>query len=934
MKFIYLFLLFSCAGFTAFGQKQPVTGIVYDSVLNQPVAGATISLLAQKDSSLITFTMTNNAGVFELKNIPAGAYRLLITHVSYHNTNLAFTTDDSSAVVDFGKINMTDLSKVLSEVVVTNEAPPVTLVGDTVQYNAGSFRVAPNSSVEQLLKKMPGIKVDKDGTVTAQGERVNRVLVDGKEFFGTDPKIATRNLPADAVDKVQVYDRQSEQAQLTGFDDGNYEKTINLKLKADKKKGLFGKIMAGGGNKDRYEGRGNVNSFKGARQLSALGLANNTNAEGFSFMDILGFTGALNQRGNNSGNMMVNLSAQEAAAYGMGGNRNGIITAQGGGINYNNIVGTKLDLQSSLFYNRTNPFIESRLLRQTSFNGATNLYNEISNSNNVNNSQRVNLNLLYQLDSFHTLRFIPTLTYQQSSGSNSRTFSTQRQHGAIINDGSVFSQQKNEGYNWRGELLFSKKFNSKGRTFSLSMQHNQNTGEGSGNLQSLVNTYTAGNIKTESLNQFNTTQTNLDGYVLRGVYTEPLWKRSLLEISASNSVTRNTSEKITYDYNPSSSKYDEVNELLTNDFENNYGYTNAGVRLRKQGSKYLYSVGANWQQAQLEGKIIAGNKDSLLSQQFNNILPNAGFRYNFSRFRSLNLNYSTATRQPTAAELQPVPDNSNPLFVRMGNPELKQEYSHSLRGNLNLVSPYKNRNLFLNFNATLTNNKIVSYDSLNLVTGERKSKPVNVDGVFGLNGNVSYGMPLRVIKSYIEISNRFGFNRGKQYFNGYENDLNTVSLRPALRLEINATEKLNLSLGSTFDFNSTTYSLQKELNNRYMVQELNASIDYQLPYNFYLSTEFNYIKYTQRAESFNTHIPLWNASLSKLFLKYNRGEIKLSVHDLLDKNLNISRTTNQNAIEDREINSLRRFFQVAFTYSLSKSGLNKNRDSGGRMIIR
>ncbi|MES1218177.1 MAG: carboxypeptidase regulatory-like domain-containing protein, partial [Bacteroidota bacterium] len=267
-------LLFSL-GITilTYGQKNgSVKGIAFDTVSKQPIAAATITVLEKKDSSLVTFSVTDNAGKFELKGIPNGEYRLLITHVNYHNSNSFFSINDNNKNADLGNIVMTDVAKVLSEVIVSNEAPPVTLINDTIQYNAGSFKTVPNANVEQLLKKLPGVKVEKDGSIKAQGEKVNRVLVDGKEFFGNDPKIATKNLPADAVDKVQVYDKQSDQAQLTGFEDGNYEKTINLKLKKDKKKGVFGKINAGGGSSERYEGKFNINSFKGARQFSAIGM--------------------------------------------------------------------------------------------------------------------------------------------------------------------------------------------------------------------------------------------------------------------------------------------------------------------------------------------------------------------------------------------------------------------------------------------------------------------------------------------------------------------------------------------------------------------------------------------------------------------------------------------------------------------------------------
>ena len=219
--------------FSVFAQKNgTVKGVAFDTIAKRTVGAVTVTLLDKKDSSLVSFTMTDQFGNFELRGLPNGDYRVMLSHVSYYNSNKYFSISDSGKQANLGNIVMNDKSKVLEEVVVAAEAPPITMIDDTIQYNAGSFKTQPNASVEQLLKKLPGVKVDKDGTVTAQGEKVNRVLVDGKEFFGNDPKIATRNLPADAVDKVQVYDRQSDQAQLTGFEDGNYEKTINLDRKS------------------------------------------------------------------------------------------------------------------------------------------------------------------------------------------------------------------------------------------------------------------------------------------------------------------------------------------------------------------------------------------------------------------------------------------------------------------------------------------------------------------------------------------------------------------------------------------------------------------------------------------------------------------------------------------------------------------------------
>lgn len=931
MRKVCILLLFLVLVISAFSQKNgSVKGLAYDTLAKQPVSSATITVLDKKDSSLVSFTMTDNTGQFELKGIPNGDYRLLISHVNYHNSNTFFTISDTEKQKDLGNITMNDINKVLEEVVVTNEAPPITLIGDTVQYNAGSFKTPPNASVEQLLKKLPGVKVDKDGKITAQGEKVNRVLVDGKEFFGTDPKIATKNLPADAIDKVQVYDKQSDQAQLTGFEDGNYEKTINLKLKKDKKKGAFGKINAGAGTKDRYEGKFNINSFKGARQMSAIGTGNNTNAEGFSFMDILSMTGALNQMKQNGGNMSFSMSADDAAAMGLGGNQNGIRTAWGGGINYNNIIGDKLDWQSNYFYNRFNPVMKSHTLRQNLFpNGATNFYNEDAYSDNINNSHRLNLNNLYQIDSFHSLRFVPSLSYQETDNLSRTNYQTRAANGDLINDGFSNTTSQRKGYNFNNELTFRKKFRRKSRTFSLSLQNSLNGNEGKGSLQSIIGYYTAGILqRRDTLNQQNTTQTGLNSYNVRAVYTEPLWRRSLLEFSAGKSNARNTSEKITYDYNKATGHYDKVNTRLSNDFENTYGYTNGGLRVRTQRRKYNYSVGLMWQQAELDGKITTGIKDSVISKTFRNFLPNASFRYNFTRFKYFQLNYATNTNQPTMSQLQPVPDVTNPLYIREGNPDLKQEYSHTVRMNLNLINSVSQRNFFLFLNLATTQHKIVNYDSVNLATGVRRTKPVNVSGVYNLSGSISYSRPVRFLKGNVELRSNILYYKGKQFINTVGNTIGNLMLGPELRLDMNPTDKLTLGLSAGYNYNSTKYSLESKYNNKYFSQEYNASVDWQLPAKFFLSTEFTYTINSQRAAGFNLRVPMWNASISRQFLKNNRGELKLSANDLLNRNVGITRNSNQNYIEDKEVNTLRRFLLLSFTYSLNKLGLNNGPQPG------
>ncbi len=942
MRKIFLLLLSISISTVLLAQKNgTVKGIAFDTIGKQPVAGATVTVLERKDSSLITFTMTGNDGRFELKGLANGDYRLMISHVNYHNSNRYFTINDINKNAELGNLALSDKAKVLEEVVLSAEAPPITLINDTIQYNAGSFKTPPNASVEQLLKKLPGVKVEKDGSIKAQGEKVTKVLVDGKEFFGNDPKVATRNLPADAVDKVQVYDKQSDQAQLTGFEDGNYEKTINLKLKKDKKKGMFGKVNAGVGNKERYEGRFNLNSFKGARQFSAIGMGNNTNAEGFSFMDILNFTGELArmQRGG-GGNININMSGEEAAAMGIsGGRNNGINTAWGGGLNYNNIIGSKLDFQSNYFYNRLNPNQESHIQREYLLPSAY-FYNQNSFSDNLNNNHRFNLNILYQTDSMNSVRVIPSFSYQKTKNQSQTDYQTLAADRSMTNEGFSNTTAANEGYTFRNDIIWRKKFARKGRTFSLSLQTSMNESEGDGSLSSINSFYAPGGalLKRDTLNQLSTTRADLKGYNARAVYTEPLWKRTLLEFSVGKSNTRSTSQKQTWDYNNGSGKFDQLNNQLTNDFENTYGYTTAGLRMRTQKKKYNYSVGASWQHAELDGKIISGTKDSLISKTFRNILPNARFQYNFTRFKNISLTYNTSTNQPSISQLQPVPDNSNSLNIREGNPDLKQEYQHQAQLHLHLVSPYKNKNLFLFLTTQATQNKIVNYDSINLQTGVRKTKPVNVNGVYNLNSNISYSMPVRLVKGSVEFSAGIGKNRGKQLTNTIggqvvTNTINTVSLNPDVRLDMSPTEKINISVGAGFSYFNTKYSLQTALNNNYFSQEYSTSLDWEMPKRFFFSTEFTYTINSNRAVGFNTKVPLWNASISRQMLKFNRGELKFSARDLLNKNVGISRNTSNNYIEDSRVLTLRQFFLLSFTYSLSKTGLNNAGGGGGMRVI-
>jgi 5-hydroxyisourate hydrolase-like protein (transthyretin family) len=930
-----LLLIACCTGLAAHAQKNgTISGNVTDTLAGKPVESATITLLQKKDSSLVSFTMTDSKGHFELSGIGNGEYRLLITHIKYHAASRAVSISAGQPHVNVPAIALHDLSRQLSEVEVSAEAPPVTLVGDTVQYNAGSFKTPPNASVEQLLKKMPGIQVDKNGSIKAQGQKVNRVLVDGKEFFGTDPKIATKNLPADAVDKVQVYDRMSDAAQLTGFDDGNSEKTINLKLKRDKKKGLFGKAMAGGGNNGRYEGRFNINSFKGARQLSAIGMGNNTNAEGFSFMDMMNFSGELNRmRQSGGGTMSFTMNSDDPMAAMMGGNNNGINTIFGGGLNYNNMIGKKTDFTSNYFFNRYSPQQESQTERQYFLPDSSYFYHQQANSNTISNTQRLNMSADIKIDSFHSVKIISSGGYRETSGSSNSTYETLTGKGVPAIRGFNNSSSGGTGSNFSNDVLFRKKFRRSGRTFSLQLQNSYNKSNGNSYLLSGNQFLLHQQPTNDTIHQQTNTSGSLNSYNARAVYTEPLFKRSLLEASISHSSSQSTSDRTTYDYNAASGKFDQLNKPLSNNFENVYGYTNAGLRIRTKQKKYNFALGLNWQQAALEGKIISGVKDSVIRQTFYNLLPSMRFKYDFTKYRNLSINYAAITNQPTLSQLQPVPDISDPLNIKEGNPNLKQEFTHALQMNFISVNPFRNKNLFAFFNLQETQHKIVNSDVVDSL-GVKRTRPVNVNGVYNMSGTVQLGLPLPIWKGNVNISANTGYTKTEQFINKAANTIRSFTLGPGLRFDLNPTEKIDMSLSAGLNYYQTSYSLQSALSTRYFSQQYEGEFNWRLPANFFFNTSFTYIINNGRTNGYNTHVPICNTSLSRQLLHSNRGELKLSVYDLFNENVGISRSSNQNYIEDTRVRNLQRYLLLSFTYSLSKSGLTQGREAGGIRMIR
>jgi Outer membrane protein beta-barrel family/Carboxypeptidase regulatory-like domain len=965
--------LFSISYLISFSQPLTIRGKVVDSASVKGLPYATISVISAKDSMLIAFTIADTAGHFQLTRIAPGKYMLSVSYTGYsprwlsleHLSAETVATETpetvperpidavTQRVIEVGTILLTDASS-LRAAQVTAKRPPVEVNNDTLEFNAENFKTQPNAVVEDMLKKMPGVTVGDDGAIKINGQTVRRVLVNGKEFFTGDIKMATKNLNADAVDKIQVYDRASDQAAFTGVDDGNSEKTINIKLKKDRNFATFGKMSAGAGiggtpnagspfaSASRFDAQANINKFSGDEQLSLLAMGNNTNRQGFTLQDVLNFTGELSRGARNGGGGIQLQSGSNAGdnnglpVTGLGQNQQGIATTFAGGLNYNN---TWEKGRTSLNANYTASHIRLLTNQQSLTQNATpgNDYNTTDTSGTIQNitQNRVGAILDQQFDSSFSLRLTPSLTWQRSNKQlldNYTSYSLP--DSLLLNNGNNNNSTTPGAFYFTTDILLRKRLAKKGRTLSadVNISYNHSTQgatqlsnnmfyqPGSGSTGSASGSASGSGSSIDSnineLNNRNALTRSIGGNI---TYTEPLGKTSLLALTSFYNVNTGSSDRLAYNYDSTIRKYSLPDTLLIDNFASNYRYAGGGASYRRNWRKVNLTAGITLQAAMLD----AMNKSagSSINQSFTDLLPNALLQYNFSRTKNLRLIYNTYTTQPSVTQLQPVPDLSNPLDITTGNPGLRRSYNQSLTLNYFSAHPATRTDLLFLLNITKVSNAIVQDDSVTLV-GARFTTPVNANGVGNILSDVVYGFPLMKLHSRLEVGGQFKYSKNVDFINGATDNSNSMTLRPEFTYSYGGSDKFDLRLTAAVAFISGRYSLQPSLNTNYQRQNYGVNMTQYLPFNFSFHNEFNYIINSGRSNGYNSSIPLWNSWLAKSFLHNGQAELKLAVMDLLDRNAGIARDINQGSVVDQRYNVLQRYFLLSFTYSLNKSGLH------------
>jgi hypothetical protein len=927
-KLLYTLFL-SCSALSLFSQKITITGRVYDSLINKGLAYTTVSLM-QTDSTLVSFSKADSAGNFKMNGVEKGRYLISTSYVGYLPVWKAIEISGTANPQDIANIYMQDLTTA-GEVTVNTKRPPVTINNDTLEFNTENFKTQPNAVVEDMLKKMPGVTVETDGTLKVNGQTVKRVLVNGKEFFTGDIKMATKNLPADAVDKVQVFDKQTDQSAFTGVDDGNAEKTINLKLKKDKANALFGKIAAGAGSDKHYDAQTSINKFKDDGQLSLIGMANNTNRQGFSINDVLNFTGEMSRGMRNGGGIVIRTdddNDNSLPVTGLGQNQQGIANTIAGGLNYNNTWNkNKTDLNAN--YTGSDIHLVTNKQINTQYIAGENSYNRFQTCNSINdNSQhRLNAILDQKIDSSFSLKITSAANWQQINKQTASSYTSEDLNKTKLNEGYSHTTSNADAFNFTNTALLRKKFKKKGRTLSLNINSIYNHSASVGTLYSENKFYADAGISDSLINQTNNRDAVTRNAGANLTYTEPIGKRSLLELSSYINTNIGNSNKQTYDYNTASGKHDVLNTRLSNDFESDYTYTGGGINFRSNMKKISITVGSSLQSASLLVTDNTHNKN--IQQNFTDLLPNAMLQYNISKMKNIRLQYNTSTTQPGIAQLQPVADVSDPLNIIIGNPLLKRQYNHNFMLNFFAADPIERKNLFAFFSFTTSSNSIVQAQIIN-PNGSRISTYANANGIYTLTGNINYGFPLKKLKSRIEIGTGTTLGKSVTYINAQRNNITNTSFGPNIAYDFNLAEKLDIRVTARLNFSNSKYSLQQDADNNYLQQRYGFEMVNYFPGKITISNEFNYTVNSGRSDGFNTNIPIWNISAAKSLLKNSRGEIKISVADLLNKNDGISRNSNLGYITDERYNVLQRYFLLTFTYSLNKSGAH----GGPRAIIK
>lgn len=892
-------------------QKGQVSGTLTDSSGKKPIPYATITVFVAKDTSIVTYRLSDDQGKYKVPGLPLKTgLRIVVTATGYSVWRKEFTLTEDAASLDLGSIKMDTDVKEMEDVLVVSERPPVVVRKDTIEFNASAFKTLPTALVEDLLKKFPGVDVDKEGNITVNGRKVNKMLVDGKEFFGSDPKVASKNLPANLIDKVQVTDDKEELARNPDLTTGEVGQVINLKLKRAVKQGWFGKMYAGAGTEDRYEAGGIVNLFRDTLQVSLLGYTNNLNRSGFSIQDVMNIGGF--NRNNIGGIAVTSDGAFALNDISFGGFGQGIQRSSGGGVNMNTLFGKKSTFSLQYFFGQ-NKTISGQVTNTDQFFNDTTLTTRSSNNGeSTDNSHRLSAYLKTKIDSFSTLEFRPSFVLNKSNAENLLQTSSFSSFEPKLNESINDQYRKGDAFSTSQEISYNRQFRKKGRALYITLNFQYN------NSNSDLFT-DASNVfykvpSTTELHQLRSQDQNALNGRFYVNYNDPLSAAWNLRLTQTTEYFSNKDYIDTYEFDPVTNEYIIPSPDLTNGLRRQGWRNSTYVGFRYRYKKFSITPGLTLRNLNIDNSF---RKDPSIKQSFNYLLP--ALQVGLDKW---NINYTVSVKEPTVTDLQPVINNTNPLYLQLGNPSLKPGVSHNI--SLNSYFYDQKRTLSYNFysNLSITNNATIRAREVN-PDGVQITRPINANGVWTAYGSAN-------IRKQYKFSKLWKFSIGGNIYGSYGQNLVIVnnnrtttknfSLSPGANISLNWNDKVEFNQRYGPTFTKSTYESNVYPSLTVWRHTAGSEFVVRMPKRIVWESSVDYTYNPQVAAGIQKSSVRWNAAVNLLFLKQDKGQIKLSVYDLLDQNISVSRTVRENYIQDSETIILRRYFLLTFTYNIRNFG--------------
>lgn len=922
MRYLVLSSLLTVLSLMSMAQdKWTVKGKLVDSSGKQSLSLATITVFKAKDTSIITYRLSDPQGAFRVPGLPGNIpCRVVISFSGYRVERREFELTEANPSIDLGTIKMIPNGQSLDEVLVTAERPPVTVKKDTIEFNASAFKTLPTALVEDLLKKLPGVDVDAEGNLKVNGRPVNRILVDGKEFFGGDPKVATRNLPANVIDKVQVSDDKDQLDQDPDVNKSQLGQVINLKLKKAIKKGWFGKAYAGAGTDDRYEAGGIVNMFRDTLQVSVLGFTNNLNKAGFGFKDIVSM-GGFQRNGVNS--ISINSDGGFALnGVSFGGMGQGITKTTGGGININNELGKKVSLNLQYFYGQNNTQLDQLSNTQQFIKDTTLTTRNTTRQASDEYTHRIGGTLRWKLDSLTTIRFTPQVNIRKNQSSRLLESWAGNNFSPLLNESNNRQRIDGNEIGYSHSINFNRAFKKKERSLYIGQDlaiGNRTDDQ----YNDIIDTfYQAGNKR--SLNQLRDREaSNLRASVSFN-YNEPLTKKLGLKFSGSAEYFKDKDGLNTFNKNAASEDYNVINPALSNEVDRSGTRTTITTQLNWKIKKWSILPGVSYKTLDIDNNF---TKNPAIDQRFNYLLPALNVN-----FKEWSFSYNVNIREPQATDLQPVVDNTNTLYQQLGNPSLVPTKAHNLSLYYNKYDPKTFTSYNVYFNGNISDDAVIRERRVD-EKGVQTTRPINTNGVWRMSGNLSANRQFKLRSDWkltLNASLWGDYSRNPVIVNDSRSEVKNWRIQPSGSWAFNFKDKLEFNQRYSINWNRSTYDNPVFPDLEVVTHYSSSEVVVRLPKHFVWESSIDYTYNPQTAPGVRKSNLRWNGGINYLFLKEEKGQLKLSVYDLLNQNISVSRTTRENYIQDNQTTILRRYFLLTFTYNIRNFGAPAPQKVGGR----